>query len=172
MTCVVTEPCINCVYSECLDVCPADAFHRGPNFMVINPQVCINCTLCELACPTEAIKSDYALVGEERSFIELNAELSKSGRLRRRTYRLIPKQIIGPQWPVSGSCWKRSDPVWAIRRNLGVNTLNVYLSEHSRHIRARRVIEELDNSIPTDDPSSKRKSPFASVCGNCVGSDA
>ena len=77
MTCVVTDPCINSVYSECLDVCPADAFHRGPNFMVINPQVCINCTLCELACPTEAIKSDYALVGDERRFIELNAELAQ-----------------------------------------------------------------------------------------------
>ncbi|WP_394060162.1 ferredoxin family protein [Alcaligenes sp. WGS1538] len=77
MTCVVTDPCINCQYGECLDVCPADAFHRGPNFMVINPHVCINCTLCVLACPVQAIASDYELSPDRRHYIALNDELSQ-----------------------------------------------------------------------------------------------
>lgn len=78
MTCVVTDPCINCQYGECLEVCPADAFHGGPNFMVINPQSCINCTLCILACPVQAIASDYELGPEHRHYIPLNAELAQS----------------------------------------------------------------------------------------------
>lgn len=77
MTCVVTDPCINCQYGECLDVCPADAFHRGPNFMVINPHSCINCTLCILACPVQAIAGDYELSPERRHYVALNAELAQ-----------------------------------------------------------------------------------------------
>ncbi|MCQ9617285.1 DUF3470 domain-containing protein [Paenalcaligenes niemegkensis] len=76
MSCVVTEACINCVYGKCQDICPADAFHRGPNFMVINPHTCINCTLCIIACPTQAIVNDYDLVSDKHDYIRLNKELS------------------------------------------------------------------------------------------------
>jgi len=47
MTFVVTENCIKCKYTDCVEVCPVDCFHEGPNFLVIDPEECIDCTLCE-----------------------------------------------------------------------------------------------------------------------------
>ena len=55
MTYVVTESCIKCKYTDCVDVCPVDCFHEGPNFLVIDPEECIDCTLCVAECPVEAI---------------------------------------------------------------------------------------------------------------------
>ena len=57
MTFVVTENCIKCKYTDCVEVCPVDCFHEGPNMLVIDPDECIDCTLCEPECPAEAIKS-------------------------------------------------------------------------------------------------------------------
>ena len=47
MTFVVTENCIKCKYMDCVEVCPVDCFHEGPNFLVIDPDECIDCTLCD-----------------------------------------------------------------------------------------------------------------------------
>ncbi len=58
MTFVVTETCIKCKYMDCVEVCPVDCFHVGPNFLVIDPDECIDCTLCEPECPVEAIFSE------------------------------------------------------------------------------------------------------------------
>ena len=58
MTFVVTENCIKCKYTDCVEVCPVDCFHEGPNFLVIDPDECIDCTLCEPECPAEAIVPD------------------------------------------------------------------------------------------------------------------
>jgi len=77
MTFVVTEPCIKCKYTDCVEVCPVDCFHEGPNFLVIDPEECIDCTLCEPECPVEAIVSEDDLPEDQREFLELNAELSK-----------------------------------------------------------------------------------------------
>lgn len=77
MAYVVTDNCINCRYSECVESCPVDCFHLGPNFMVINPDECIDCGKCVYECPVEAIKSDDELEGEQVQFIQLNAKLSK-----------------------------------------------------------------------------------------------
>ena len=55
MTYVVTESCIKCKYTDCVDVCPVDCFREGPNFLVIDPDECIDCTLCVAECPVEAI---------------------------------------------------------------------------------------------------------------------
>ena len=55
MTFVVTENCIKCKYMDCVEVCPVDCFHEGPNFLTIDPEECIDCTLCEPECPAEAI---------------------------------------------------------------------------------------------------------------------
>lgn len=76
MTFVVTENCIKCKYTDCVEVCPVDCFHEGPNFLVIDPEECIDCTLCEPECPIAAIFPDDDLPDNQRHFIALNAELS------------------------------------------------------------------------------------------------
>ena len=77
MTFVVTENCIKCKFTDCVDVCPVDCFHEGPNFLVIDPDECIDCSLCEPECPADAIFSEDEVPAEQQSFIELNKELSK-----------------------------------------------------------------------------------------------
>lgn len=76
MTFVVTEACIKCKYTDCVEVCPVDCFHEGPNFLVIDPDECIDCTLCEPECPIEAIYPEDELPDGQEAFLELNAELS------------------------------------------------------------------------------------------------
>jgi ferredoxin len=76
MTYVVTENCIRCKYTDCVDVCPVDAFHEGPNFLVINPDECIDCDVCIPECPAEAIFAEDDLPEDQRQFIEINAELA------------------------------------------------------------------------------------------------
>ncbi len=77
MTYVVTESCIKCKYTDCVDVCPVDCFREGPNFLVIDPDECIDCTLCVAECPAEAIFAEDDLPAAQRGFIALNAELAK-----------------------------------------------------------------------------------------------
>ena len=76
MTFVVVESCIKCKYTDCVEVCPVDCFHEGPNMLVIDPDECIDCTLCEPECPVDAIKSEDDVSDNEQHFIELNAELA------------------------------------------------------------------------------------------------
>ncbi len=77
MTYVVTENCIRCKYTDCVDVCPVDCFHEGPNFLVIDPDECIDCSLCVAECPAEAIFAEDDVPDAQQKFIALNAELSK-----------------------------------------------------------------------------------------------
>ncbi|HRH80539.1 MAG TPA: ferredoxin family protein [Thiobacillaceae bacterium] len=77
MTYVVTENCIRCKYTDCVDVCPVDCFHEGPNFLVIDPEECIDCTLCVAECPAEAIFAEDDVPDDQREFIQLNAELAR-----------------------------------------------------------------------------------------------
>src|ERR1700712_358513 len=77
MTYVVTESCIKCKYTDCVDVCPVDCFHEGPNMLVIDPDECIDCTLCVAECPVEAIFAEDEVPENQRDFIALNAELSR-----------------------------------------------------------------------------------------------
>jgi ferredoxin len=77
MTFVVTESCIKCKYTDCVEVCPVDCFHEGPNFLVIDPEECIDCTLCEPECPVEAIVSEDDIPAGQEQFLALNAELAK-----------------------------------------------------------------------------------------------
>ncbi len=78
MTFVVTENCIKCKFTDCVDVCPVDCFHEGPNFLVIDPDECIDCTLCEPECPAEAIFAEDELPENQEHFIALNADLAKT----------------------------------------------------------------------------------------------
>ncbi len=77
MTYVVTENCINCKYTDCVDVCPVDCFHEGPNFLVIDPEECIDCTLCVAECPAEAIFAEDDVPDDQRRYIQINADLAK-----------------------------------------------------------------------------------------------
>lgn len=77
MTFVVTEACVKCKYTDCVEVCPVDCFHEGPNFLVIDPDECIDCTLCEPECPVEAIFSEEELPDGQQQFKQLNADLTK-----------------------------------------------------------------------------------------------
>ena len=77
MTHIVSESCIKCRYTDCVDVCPVDCFRQGPNFLVIDPDECIDCAVCIPECPVEAIYAEEDVPEEQREFIEINAELSK-----------------------------------------------------------------------------------------------
>ena len=76
MTFVVGENCIQCKDTACVEVCPVDCFYEGPNFMVINPDECIDCEDCVPVCPEEAIYSEDDLPAEQAIFLDLNAELA------------------------------------------------------------------------------------------------
>ena len=78
MAYVVTEKCVNCVHSHCVDVCPVECFHKGPNWLVIDPDECIDCGLCVLECPEEAIESEEDLGDSKQLLMELNYKYSKS----------------------------------------------------------------------------------------------
>lgn len=77
MTYVVTESCIKCKFTDCVDVCPVDCFHEGANMLVIDPEECIDCTLCVAECPAEAIFAEDDVPDGQRGFIALNAELAR-----------------------------------------------------------------------------------------------
>ena len=77
MTFVVGEACIKCKYTDCVEVCPVDCFYEGPNFLVIHPDECIDCALCEPECPVNAIYAEDELPEDQLVFVELNAELAE-----------------------------------------------------------------------------------------------
>jgi ferredoxin len=77
VTFVVTENCNKCKYMDCVEVCPVDCFHEGPNMLVIDPEECIDCTLCEPECPVEAIFADDELPESQEPFLKLNEDLSQ-----------------------------------------------------------------------------------------------
>ena len=76
MTYVVTEACIKCKYMDCVEVCPVDCFYEGENMLVIHPDECIDCGVCEPECPAEAIVPDSESVAEK--WLELNREYAAS----------------------------------------------------------------------------------------------
>jgi ferredoxin len=76
MTYVVVENCIKCKYMDCVEVCPVDCFYEGENMLVIHPDECIDCGVCEPECPVEAIKPDTE-PGLEK-WLRLNADMSRS----------------------------------------------------------------------------------------------
>jgi ferredoxin len=77
MTHVVTESCIKCKYTDCVDVCPVDCFREGPNFLTIEPDECIDCAVCIPECPVNAIYAEEDVPEDQRDFIQINAELSR-----------------------------------------------------------------------------------------------
>src|SRR3546814_15792183 len=85
MTFVVTEACIQCKYTDCVSVCPMDCFMEGPNFLVIHPDECIDCSICVAECPVDAIVSDHEIADDQRHFIEINRRLAHDPQWKRIT---------------------------------------------------------------------------------------
>lgn len=75
MTYVVMDNCIKCKYMDCVEVCPVDCFYEGNNMLVINPDECIDCGVCEPECPADAIRPDTA--ADVDSWITLNDQYSR-----------------------------------------------------------------------------------------------
>ncbi|MBI1274297.1 MAG: DUF3470 domain-containing protein [Alphaproteobacteria bacterium] len=73
---VVTEACIKCKYMDCVEVCPVDCFYEGENMLVIHPDECIDCGVCEPECPAEAIISDNDSQAAEK-WLEMNREYAE-----------------------------------------------------------------------------------------------
>ena len=76
MTFVVAESCIKCKLTDCVEVCPVDCFYEGPNMLVIHPDECIDCALCEPECPVDAIFSEDELPEDQQDFLQLNQDLA------------------------------------------------------------------------------------------------
>ena len=78
MTYLVTENCIKCKHTDCVEVCPVDCFYEGENFLVINPDECIDCGVCEPECPVDAIVADGVLEGSELAYwMKVNTDMSE-----------------------------------------------------------------------------------------------
>jgi ferredoxin len=77
MTFLVTENCIKCKYTDCVSVCPVDCFYEGPNFLAINPDECIDCSVCVPECPANAIISDNDTTVDVQFWLDVNSKLSK-----------------------------------------------------------------------------------------------
>ena len=77
MTHVVTESCIRCRYTDCVDVCPVDCFREGPNFLTIDPDECIDSAVCVAECPVTAIYAEEDVPANQQQFIKLNVELAR-----------------------------------------------------------------------------------------------
>ena len=90
MTFVVTEACISCKYTDCVDVCPVDAFREGPNFLVIDPDECIDCAVCVPECPVAAIYAEEDVPRDQQDFIPLNAQLARVWKPITRTKPALP----------------------------------------------------------------------------------
>ena len=76
MTHLVLENCIKCKHTDCVDVCPVDCFHEGPNFLVIDPDECIDCGVCIPECPVDAIREESD-VEDRDTWFNINERLSK-----------------------------------------------------------------------------------------------
>ena len=90
MTYVVTETCIRCKYTDCVDVCPVVCFREGPNMLVIDPDECIDSAVCIPECPVNAIYAEEDLPGNQLAFIKLNAELALADGWKSITKRKAP----------------------------------------------------------------------------------
>ena len=75
LTYVVTDSCIKCKYMDCVPVCPVDCFFEGPNMLVIHPDECIDCGVCELECPINAILPDTEPSAEK--WVSFNRDYSE-----------------------------------------------------------------------------------------------
>lgn len=89
MTYIVTDVCILCKYTDCVEVCPVDCFYEGENMLVINPDECIDCGVCEPECPIGAIVPDLDPKAEK--FLSLNRDYSTKWPVLTRKIPALPQ---------------------------------------------------------------------------------
>lgn len=94
--CVVTEPCRDCKYTDCVTVCPVDCFYQDEQMLYIDPEECINCSACIPECPVEAIFDQVNVPAQWQDYIELNAE--RSAALKESGGNITERQppLLGP----------------------------------------------------------------------------
>ncbi len=95
MTHVVTDSCIRCRYTDCVDVCPVDCFRVGPNFLAIDPDECIDCAVCVAECPVNAIYAEEDVPADQQNFIPLNEVLARTWPSITKTIAPLPE---AEQW--------------------------------------------------------------------------
>ncbi len=78
MSYIVTQHCVDCKYTDCVTVCPVDAFHEGARTVYINPDTCVNCDACVPACPVETIYSEENLPSQYQSYVQINIDGSNA----------------------------------------------------------------------------------------------
>ena len=88
MTFIVGENCIKCKHTDCVEVCPVDCFYEGPNMLVIHPDECIDCALCEPECPVDAIFSEDEVPEDQQQFFEPMPNWQRSGPTSQRSHHL------------------------------------------------------------------------------------
>lgn len=98
MAFVVTEPCVDCKYTDCVVVCPADCFYEGERMLYIAPDECLDCEACVPECPVEAIFHEDLVPDAQRSYIALNAEQA------RRSPAIVERKTP----PATGRCARTS----------------------------------------------------------------
>ena len=97
MTYIVTEPCVECKYTDCAAVCPVEAFHELPDKLLINPDTCIDCDACLPECPVEAIFSDMSIPEEYVNWLEINTGSRElSDHQHKAARRFIRPGLQGP----------------------------------------------------------------------------
>tara|TARA_R110002073_G_scaffold129600_2_gene275961 strand:- start:924 stop:1280 length:357 start_codon:yes stop_codon:yes gene_type:complete len=94
VTHVVAEPCVNCKYTYCVEVCPVDAFLEGENCLVIAPNACIDCTLCVSQCPVGAIYMDTDLPTKWVGWKDLNDRLSRRWPVITKQKQAMPEHEV------------------------------------------------------------------------------
>ena len=113
MTHVVTESCIRCKYTDCVDVCPVDCFREGPNMLVIDPDECIDCAVCIPECPVNAIYAEEDVPADQIAFIKINAELAtrQAGRASPNASRRRTTPTNGKTSRTSSRSWSAESPL-------------------------------------------------------------
>ena len=154
MTYVVTENCIKCKYMDCVEVCPVDCFYVGENMLVIHPDECIDCGVCEPECPAEAIVPDSddkaaAWVEQNRTYAASVAQHHPQGRAaggrRRRGRTSRARRSCSPPNPA------RPDPRRPLTRTLGPRT---GLAGRAGLLHGRACCDEAKGGVAQPRPSS------------------
>jgi ferredoxin len=133
-TYVVTEPCVNCKYTDCAAVCPVEAFHELPDRLYINSDTCIDCDACVPECPVEAIFADTNLPTKYEIWLKLNARASRYPVISQKQPALYRKSCKGPseeEQPASSGAKSTARQ----NANDGAKTADLYFSKHGLWVR-------------------------------------